>query len=251
VSLSPFRPEPRWQRVVRSSAVGLSILFHVVLGAVAAANPVAVKKTAEWVEMTVAPPKPPPPPPPEPEPPKPEPPKPKPQKAVKFEEIKPPEVTPPPDAPPPPTEPQRVVRRVQGLSASSFANTGAGGLQVKAGNTTAAKASSDVLDPADAAWQARPYTSVSAAPKLKWNPSAFVVPEEAREAKVEGTVTVKLDLDPTGKVVRVAIVSDLGYGTGAACAEAWKKSQWKPAEQDGQPVAVLGVPQKCTVQIEE
>jgi periplasmic protein TonB len=251
VSLSPFRPVPRWQRVLRSSAVGLSVLFHVVVGLVAASNPIAVKKASEWVEMTVAsPPKPPPPPPPEAEPPKPEPPKPKEKKAVKFEETKPVEAPPPPpDAPPPSTE--RVVRRVQGLSASSFANTGAGGFQVKAGNTVATKASGDKLDPADAAWQSRPYTAVAVAPKLKWNPGAFEVPDEAKEAKVEGTVTVKLDLDPTGKVVRVTVVNDLGHGTGAACAEAWKKSQWKPAEQDGEAVAVLGVPQKCTVQIEE
>ncbi|MFZ5477140.1 MAG: energy transducer TonB [Myxococcota bacterium] len=248
MNLSPYRPVPRWQRVLRGSAVGVSVAVHVVLGLLAAANPVAAKKASEWVEIAISePPKPKP----EPEEPKPEPEKPKPKpKAVKFEEIPPPEVTPPPETQPQPS-PERVVRRVQGLSASSFANSGAGGFQVKAGNTVATKQSSDTLDPADAGWQARPYTAVSVAPKPKWSPSALEVPEEAKQAKVEGTVHVKLDIDPTGKVMRVAVVSDLGHGTGKACADAWKKSSWKPAEQDGEPVAVLGVPQKCTIQIEE
>ena len=73
------------------------------------------------------------------------------------------------------------------------------------------------------------------------------VPEEAQKAGVTGLVNVLLDLDEKGKVVRVKVLSDLGFATGDACAAAFKKSQWKPAEQAGAAVPVTGVPQSCLV----
>ncbi len=251
MSLSPYRPVPRWQRVLRSSAVGLSIGVHILLAVFLAANPGAAEKASEWVEVAIQEVKPPAPPvePPPVEPPPPEPLKPKPApKAVKFEDTTP--APPTPDAPPPPANepPKRVVRQVQGLTANSFASTGQTGLSVRAGNTTGVKAGSDTMSLAEAtgAFEPRPYTSVTTAPRLRWSPT-MEVPEEAQKAGVTGLVNVLLDLDEKGKVVRVKVLSDLGFATGDACAAAFKKSQWKPAEQAGAAVPVTGVPQSCLV----
>lgn len=252
MSLSPYRPVPRWQRALRSSAVGLSVGVHVLLVLFAAASPSARRKTAEWVEVAIQEVKPPPPPPPEAPPPEPTPEllKPKaPPKAVKFEEITPPTPNAPPDAAPPPDpQPRRVVRQVQGLTANSFAPGSGTGLSVRAGNTTGVKAGSETMSLSDASgpFEARPYTSVTTAPRLRWSPP-MDVPEEAQKAGVTGLVNVLLDIDERGKVAGVKIVNDLGHGTGAACAAAFEKSQWKPAEQDGTPVRVTGVPQSCLV----
>ncbi len=251
MSLSPYRPVPRWQRALRSSAVGVSIGVHVLLALFLIANPSAAKQASVWVEMAVQETKPPPPPPPEPEPepPKPEPPKPKPPpKAVKFEDTT--ATPPPPDAAPPPPDPQprRVVRQIQGLNAQSFATGSNTGLTVRAGNTTGVKAGSETmsLDEATGPFDPRPYTAVTTAPRLRWSPT-MDVPEEAQKAGVTGLVNVLLDLDEKGKVVRVKVLSDLGFGTGDACAAAFRKSQWKAAEQAGTPVPVTGVPQSCLV----
>lgn len=252
--LSPFRPVPAWQRALRASAGILSVLVHVAGAGVLVLKPEAAQKAATWVEMTVVEPKPPPPPPP-PEPEKPpEPPKPEKKKVapkeIKFEEIKPPEPQPAPEAAPPP---ERVVRRVQGLSASSFAAGGTTGLTVRAGNTTTVAAGPETmsLDEAKGPWVPRPYSSVTEAPKLKWQPPALVVPDEAKQAKAQGVVEVKLDVGPDGSVLKVVVVKDLGFGTGAACVDAWRQSKWKPGEVDGQAVAVAGIPKICTIRPEE
>ncbi|MFN7145009.1 MAG: hypothetical protein ACK4YP_14630, partial [Myxococcota bacterium] len=134
MSLSPYRPVPRWQRGLRSSAVGLSVGVHVVLAVFLVTNPGAAKKASEWVEMTVQEAKPPPPPPEAepPPPPEPEPPKPKiTPKAVKFQDtVSDPTPPPPPDAPPPPadTQPRGGGRQIQGITENSFAPSGKTGL---------------------------------------------------------------------------------------------------------------------------
>jgi protein TonB len=249
MSLSPYRPVPRWQRALRSSAVGVSVGFHVLLAFFLITNPGATEKAAEWVEVALqeSKPPPPPPPPPEPEPPEPEPPKPKPKpQAVKFEDTTP--TPPPPDAAPPPTDPQpkRVVRQIQGLSANSFG--GNSGLTVRAGNSTGVKATSETmtLEEATGPFEPRPYNAVTTPPRLRWSPT-MDVPEEARKAGITGLVNVVLDIDEKGRVSAVKIVSDLGFGTAEACAAAYRKSQWKPGEQAGTPVPVTGVPQSCLV----
>jgi TonB family protein len=76
----------------------------------------------------------------------------------------------------------------------------------------------------------------------------FEAPDDARKANIEGTVQVRLDIDESGKVTSVKVVSAaLGYGVEEACVAAWKRSTWKPAMQDGAPVAITGMPQTCVV----
>ncbi len=246
MSLSPFTPEPAAQRYLRwgSGAGALALLALVLLGL--ASQPLVRKKTEQWVEVVVQKTQPPPPPePPKVEPPKPEPPKPKP-KQVKFEDIA--EKPLPNQPPPPPDTPPKTVRRVQGLSASSFAPGGTTGLTVNAGNSLGVPASKDKMELADATGPlvARAYTAVGKLPKLISAPP-MEVPDEARAASIEGTITVRLDLDEKGRVTSVKVVRGLGYGTDEACITAWKGSRWKPGEQDGVPVPVQAVPESCKV----
>lgn len=248
MSLSPYRPVPGWQRGLRSSAIGLSIGVHVLLALFLLSNPAAAQKASQWVEVALNEPKPPEPKPPEPEPaPEPEPePKPKP-KVVKFEDTTP--TPPPPTAAAPPEPPRRVVRQVQGLTANSFAPGASTGLSVRAGNSTGVAAGKESMSLADASgpFEPRSYTAVTKAPRRQWAPN-MDVPEAARKAGLNGQVVkVLLDIDPKGKVTRVQITQGLGYGVDEACVDAWRKSRWKPAEQDGVPVAVIGVPESCLV----
>lgn len=243
VSLSPFerRPSP-WERKGRVLAGVATVVVHTAVGGGLAANETAHAKVAEWVEVTVTRP-PPPPPPPAPEPPeaadKPKPkakPPPVPERA--------PEV--PPPSPEPTVAPTRRLAIVQGLSVTSFAPGAGTGLSVRAGTTTNA-AAGDAISLEEAA---QSYTSVTTPPRAVTRPEMHV-PDEAKEAEVEGEIRVALDIGVDGRVTGVRVLSDLGHGTGEACAEAWKRSRWKPATKDGSPVAVSGVPQACTVRIVE
>lgn len=65
-------------------------------------------------------------------------------------------------------------------------------------------------------------------------------PEMARRASIEGTVWVKALVDKEGRVRDVIIVKDSGAKAGfeEAAIEAAKKTHWKPAISNGQPVAV-------------
>lgn len=212
-----------------------SIGFHALLALFLVTNPEPAKKAAQWVQVQVEKKAPPPPP----EPPKPEPPKEKP-KPVKFKDI-PPVATPPPEvaATPAPS------RRVQGLSANSFSNSGTG-LSVRAGNTTQVAAEGKGLS-LDEANGPRAWAAVTTRPKMSLRP-VFQAPEEAQKANIEGTVEVRLDIDDKGVVTSARVVSKaLGYGIEEACLAAWRISRWKPAMQDGVPVAVTGMPQYCTV----
>ncbi len=246
MSLSPFSPEPPAERAVRwgggAGAVGALALF-LLFGL---SQPLVVERAEQWVEVVVQKAQPPPP---APEPPKPEPPKPEPPKQKKPVDFKDMKEKPPPDQPPPPAEPPpKTVRRVQGLSASSFAPGANTGLSVNAGNSLQVAATGEkmAIDEAGGPLLPRAYTAVSKLPKLKSAPP-LEVPEEAKKALIEGTITVKLDLDEEGRVVKVAVLRGLGMGLDEACVAAWKASRWTPGEQDGVAVPVQGVPQACKV----
>ncbi len=236
-SISPFHSTPRWQQALRSTAGVLSIGFHALLALLFVVNPEPAKKAAQWVQVQVEKKAPEPP---KPEPPKPEPPKEKP-KPVKFKDIPPVPAPPPPDVAPTPAPP----RRVQGLSANSFSNSGSG-LSVRAGNTTDVAATGKGLS-LDEANGPRAWAAVTTRPKMSLRP-VFEAPEAAQKANVEGTVEVRLDIDEHGVVTSAKVVSKpLGYGIEEACIAAWRLAKWKPAMQDGVAVAVTGMPQYCTV----
>jgi protein TonB len=202
--------------------------------------PVAAKRTVEMEFFE--PPKPPPPPPP-PEEEKPEPPKPLVQPKVKpppvkVAEPKPPkeEAPPPPNDTPPPETPTKPVPIVVGISLNS--TTAAGGFAVGVGNTTYGKADK-VVNAADV----KPYSAPKYAPPGGADTEPQLIgeikiayPEEAKKADVEGTVRLKVSLDPEGNVTDVVVMTGPGYGLNEAARDALKRFRFKPATKGGEAV---------------
>lgn len=62
--------------------------------------------------------------------------------------------------------------------------------------------------------------------------------DEAVEARVEGTVSLKLTISATGEVREAKVLDGLGYGLDQAAIEAAKQFEFEPAEVNGQPSAV-------------
>ena len=63
-------------------------------------------------------------------------------------------------------------------------------------------------------------------------------PPEAEKQGIEGSVTLELDIDRTGKVTRAAVVEPAGHGFDEAAVNAAKKLEFEPARRaDGTPFA--------------
>lgn len=186
----------------------------------------------------------PPPPPPKVEEPEPEPPKPlekvklKPPPVKLAEVVKPKEdVPPPPNEEPPPETPQKPVPIVVGISMSS--TTQAGGFAVQVGNTTYGKASDKIVDAADV----KPYAAPRYAPPGGADTEPVMLgevkipyPDEAKKNEIEGSVRLKVTLDPEGLVTAVAVISGPGYGLNEAARDALRKFRFKPATKGGETV---------------
>lgn len=206
---------------------------------------------AEWMEMMVVEveKEEPVPPPPEPEPeieePPPEPkPKPKPKpKKIDFEDIPPEPVEEAPAEPPPPTK--KKVQRVQGLSASSFANDGNTGLTVRAGTTLNTQATSKTIDIEEAKEStAISYAAATTQPRLKKRPP-LDIPKSVIDAGIEGTVQIVIDIDSEGLVSDARILKSLTPEADAACLESWMQAKFSPATQGDEPVSVTNFPRRC------
>lgn len=195
-----------------------------------------------WIEMELtqrpppeaeaeAEPEPEPPPPPEPVPFEDTVPEPLPQDALADAEL--------PDPPPP-------VRRVQGLSASSFAEGSSTGIQLRAGNSLAiaAEESGMTLDEAEQTGEPVAYSVVTTAPRCR--KPKLDVPTSVRADGVEGTVSLLLDIGADGSVLDVDVVRGLTPDADAACVAAWQRARCRPGRQGQTPVAVLDLPHSCT-----
>lgn len=223
-----------------AGTLALSITAHVVTMLVL---PEAMARTDQKksVEMEFYEPPPPPPPPKveEPEPPKPlEKVKVKPPPVKLAEVVKPKEdLPPPPNEEPPPETPQKPVPIIVGISMSS--TTQAGGFAVQVGNTTYGKTSDKVIDAADV----KPYAAPKYAPPGGADTEPVMLgevkipyPDEAKKNEIEGSVRLKVTLDPVGQVTGVAVISGPGYGLNEAAREALKKFRFKPATKGGESV---------------
>ena len=62
--------------------------------------------------------------------------------------------------------------------------------------------------------------------------------EEARKAKYQGTVTLYIQVDPTGKAINMRVLHSLGLGLDEKAMEAVKKWKFKPGTKDGKAVTV-------------
>jgi outer membrane biosynthesis protein TonB len=212
----------------RIGPLTISVGLHVILalGLLALKIP-EVTRPATWVEMVVAPE------------PVPEPPPPVPTRVAVAAPVRPQEALEPVAEP----EPTPAVRRVHGLSSSSFLKGSGTGLSVRAGNSRGVGASSELmgLDEAGVAW-----TAVSAMPKCR-KPD-MSAPQEVRASGIEGTVEVLLDVYEHGTVVRGVVVESLSPEADAACLAAWKQTRCDAAKMADAPVAVREVPFRCTFQ---
>jgi len=187
----------------------------------------------------------------EPEPPKPEPPKPeqpvklRPARRVAIKEpppptTPPPETPPPQETPPPTTTPSLTPGPVHlGLSMSS--TTAGGAFAAPVGNSLAGKVGPRA--PAPAADDIGPVAHAAA---LTTQPEPLDVeipqaeyPKDALDAGFEGSVTLKIVIDATGRVRRATVLKDPGYGLGAAAVKsALRHFKFKPGELNGKPTAV-------------
>jgi protein TonB len=62
--------------------------------------------------------------------------------------------------------------------------------------------------------------------------------EEARKAKVAGNVLVYLQVDATGHPTHVRVLKGIGLGLDEKAVEAVRQYKFKPAMENGKPVAV-------------
>ena len=231
----------RW---IATGAV-VSLLLHLSLAAGVSRIPERIREEPVWMEMVVVEPEPVVPEPvvPEPEPePEPVPPPPVPE----VVEYAPPEPEPP--VPPPPASVAPTPRVVQGLSADSFA-PGTGDGAVRAGNTTAARATADRMS-IDEATETLvvAYASVTNPPKVRFKP-VLEVPESVSAAQIQGRVELVLTIDAAGLVIDVQVVESLHPDADAACVSAMKKSRWKAGDKDGVPVTTKNVPYTCRIEM--
>jgi len=63
--------------------------------------------------------------------------------------------------------------------------------------------------------------------------------EEARKAKYQGIVVLKVVVDPTGRVVNPEVIRSLGLGLDEKAMEAVRKWKFRPGYKDGRPVPVI------------
>jgi periplasmic protein TonB len=152
----------------------------------------------------------------------------------------PPPPTPPPETPPPDTTPAATPGPVKlGLSLSSTSVGGAFAAPV--GNSLAGK-----LGPRAEAPAADDVGPVAHAAALTTQPEPLDVdipqseyPKQALDAGFEGSVTLKIVIDTSGRVRRAVVLKDPGYGLGAAAVKsALRHFKFKPGEVNGKATAV-------------
>lgn len=91
------------------------------------------------------------------------------------------------------------------------------------------------------------YTAVQVQPEppggmaafRKWISENLQYPKEAIDAALKGTVELTFVVERDGSLTDIQVKRDLGYGTGQAGIDLFKKSRkWSPGIQNGRPVRV-------------
>lgn len=140
-----------------------------------------------------------------------------------------------------PKEVKKPVRRVYGLkkvysSGIGTSNDASSAIIGKQGNTLNAPIDTFQVTEQELKGELAPVTSVTSLPRLKFH----VKPEytkEMLENRIEGVVRVKVLIDVDGKVKKVIVLDDLGYGSKEKVYEACMKLEFEPAYQGETAVA--------------
>jgi protein TonB len=134
-------------------------------------------------------------------------------------------------------EPEK--RAVFGLSRKAAIGGDADGIAVKSGNTVAKDPDGEKLrdDDADSIPIPTEEYLVTAMPVLETD-FRIPYPPEAKKARVQGRVLMKLIVDADGRVRRATLLSGPGYGLNEAAVEAMKNLRFRPARVQDKPVAV-------------
>jgi outer membrane biosynthesis protein TonB len=140
-----------------------------------------------------------------------------------------------------PKEVKKPVRRVYGLkkvysSGIGASNDASSAIIGKQGNTLNTPIDTFQVTGQELKGEMAPVSSVTKLPKLKFH----VKPEytkEMLENRIEGVVRVKVLIDIDGKVKKVVVLDDLGYGSKEKIYEACMKLEFEPAYQDDSPMA--------------
>ena len=143
-----------------------------------------------------------------------------------------------------PVEPKKVEpekRAVFGASRKALTDSSGDpdAAAVKAGNTVAKDPDAEKLrdDDADSIPIPTEEYLVTAMPVLEAD-FRIPYPPEARKAKVQGRVLMKLLIDGEGKVRRAILLNGPGYGLNEAAVDAMKNFRFRPARVQDKPVAV-------------
>ncbi len=152
-----------------------------------------------------------------------------------------PVVVTPQDIPAPaekPVAPRRVygVRKVyaKGLGTGG---QGGGGLVTKQGNTLGGQPDSLIATEADLKGKLAALSSVDQAPEPVHRAKPGYSPA-MRKARVEGQVTAYLLVAVDGSVKDVKITADIGWDSREVATAALRRFRFRPAQKNGQPVAV-------------
>ncbi len=138
-------------------------------------------------------------------------------------------------------EVKKPVRRVYGLkkvysSGIGTSNDASSAILGKQGNTLNTTIDTFKVTEQELKGELASVTSVTTLPRLKFH----VKPEytkEMLEKRIEGVVRVKVLIDIDGKVKKVIILDDLGYGSKEKIYEACMKLEFEPAYQGETPMA--------------
>ncbi len=134
-------------------------------------------------------------------------------------------------------EPEK--RAVFGVSRRAAVGSDADSIAVKAGNTVAKDPDAEKLRDDDADLIPIPTEEylVTAMPILETD-FRIPYPSEAKKARVQGRVLMKLIVDGEGRVRQAVLISGPGFGLNEAAVGAMKNLRFRPARVGDRPVAV-------------
>jgi len=136
---------------------------------------------------------------------------------------------------------KRPARRIYGIKKVYSTGIGASGKSSdavvgKLGNTTGTDMDTFTAAKEDLQGELVSITTLSTPPRLKNTVKPEYTPEMI-ENGIEGIIKAKILVDSDGKVKKILLLNDLGYGSREKAYEAFGKLRFEPAKRNGEPKA--------------